>query len=104
MHKRKKNKIKFYPEDLFQGGFMDDKSKKAIRKVIKKTSDVKFDAIVSANDDMAVGIINAFNDIGIRVPEDVKVIGFDDSTKSTIMHPTISTMAKVLSPASPPPL
>ena len=88
----KKNKIKFYPEDLFQGGFMDDKSKKAIRKVIKKTSDVKFDAIVSANDDMAVGIINAFNDIGIRVPEDVKVIGFDDSTKSTIMHPTISTI------------
>lgn len=88
----KKAKIKFAPEDLFQGNFVDDKAEKAIRKVIKKASDVKFDAIVAANDDMAVGIINAFNDIGVRVPEDVKVIGFDDSTKSTIMHPTISTI------------
>lgn len=88
----KKAKIQFHAEDMFQGGFMDEKAEKAIRSVIAKPSDVKFDAIVAANDDMAVGIINAFNDIGVRVPEDVKVIGFDDSTKSAIMHPTISTI------------
>lgn len=35
------------------------------------------DAVVCGNDDMAFGVIEAFSRAGIRVPEDVKITGFD---------------------------
>ena len=40
---------------------------------------VPFDAVVAASDEMALGVIAALRDRKLRVPEDVAVIGFDDS-------------------------
>lgn len=88
----KKNKLKFFKEDYFQGGFVADKTIKELKNVITKPEDVKFDALVAANDNMAFGVISYFNEIGVSVPDDVKVIGYDDSVTSTIMNPTISTI------------
>ena len=39
---------------------------------------IAFDAVVSANDQMAVSILEALRDAKVRVPEDVSVTGFDD--------------------------
>lgn len=38
----------------------------------------RFDAVFAANDDMAIGSLQALRGAGIRVPEDVAVAGFDD--------------------------
>lgn len=43
-------------------------------------SDTLPDCIVCANDNMAIGAIKALRENGIRVPEDVAVTGFDNST------------------------
>jgi DNA-binding LacI/PurR family transcriptional regulator len=40
---------------------------------------VPFDAVVAASDEMALGVIDALGDRGLRVPEDVCVVGFDDT-------------------------
>jgi DNA-binding LacI/PurR family transcriptional regulator len=40
---------------------------------------VPFDAVVAASDEMAVGVIGALRESGRRVPEDVCVVGFDDT-------------------------
>jgi DNA-binding LacI/PurR family transcriptional regulator len=40
---------------------------------------VPFDAVVAASDEMALGAIDALRDRGQRVPEDVCVVGFDDT-------------------------
>lgn len=40
---------------------------------------VPFDAVVAASDEMALGVIAALRERGLRVPEDVAVVGFDDS-------------------------
>jgi DNA-binding LacI/PurR family transcriptional regulator len=40
---------------------------------------VSFDAVVAASDEMALGVIGALRDRGLRVPEDVCVVGFDDT-------------------------
>ena len=40
---------------------------------------VPFDAVVAMSDEMALGVIGALRDRGLRVPEDVCVIGFDDT-------------------------
>jgi len=40
---------------------------------------VPFDAVVAASDEMAVGVIGALRERRMRVPEDVGVVGFDDT-------------------------
>ncbi|MGV8952455.1 MAG: LacI family DNA-binding transcriptional regulator [Cypionkella sp.] len=50
------------------------------------------DAIFCANDMMAVGCFDALRHLGIRVPEDAAVIGFDDREIAQYMHPPLSTL------------
>ena len=50
------------------------------------------DAIFCANDMMAVGCFDALRHLGVRVPDDVAVIGFDDREIAQYMHPPLSTL------------
>lgn len=49
-------------------------------------------AVGVANDSMAVAIIAALSDRGLRVPEDVSVIGTDDSPESRYLRPALTTV------------
>jgi LacI family transcriptional regulator len=50
------------------------------------------DAIVSANDQMAIGVVKALARAGIRVPEDVAVVGFDDIFPGSLCDPPLTTV------------
>jgi LacI family transcriptional regulator len=50
------------------------------------------DAVVCANDQMAIGVLRAFAADGVRVPEDVAVIGFDDIALGSLYDPALSTV------------
>ncbi|CAM2824973.1 LacI family DNA-binding transcriptional regulator [Paenibacillus sediminis] len=50
------------------------------------------DAIFSANDEMAIGAIQALTEAGIRVPQDVAIVGFDDIRLSSYIRPALSTI------------
>lgn len=50
------------------------------------------DAIFCANDMMAVGCFDALKELGLNVPGDVAVIGFDDRDIAQHMHPPLSTL------------
>jgi LacI family transcriptional regulator len=49
-------------------------------------------AIFSANDWIAVGALRALRDLGLRVPEDVSLIGFDDDRLAVHITPALTTM------------
>lgn len=49
-------------------------------------------AIFACNDFMAVGILNACHNNNIRVPEDMSIIGFDNTIVSKISNPSITTV------------
>ncbi|WP_375082387.1 LacI family DNA-binding transcriptional regulator [Microbacterium sp. CR_7] len=51
-----------------------------------------FTAVFVANDQMAIGLMHGFRDAGIRVPEDVSVVGFDDIPVSAHVAPTLTTV------------
>lgn len=55
---------------------------------------MKPDAIVAANDEMAVGAVLALKDAGYRVPEDVMVTGYDDSDIATYSYPRLTTVRR----------
>jgi LacI family transcriptional regulator len=50
------------------------------------------DAIFCASDIMAVGAIKAIEEAGLRVPDDVAVVGFDDSNYATLSVPSLTSV------------
>ena len=52
----------------------------------------KPDAVFAITDDAAIGVIQAFKKAGIRIPEDIAVIGFSNSRSSTIISPALTTV------------
>lgn len=53
-------------------------------------------AIFAANDEMAFGAIDAIHSRGLRVPDDISVMGFDDIPTASGVFPTLSTMRQPL--------
>ncbi|UNX54466.1 LacI family transcriptional regulator [Georgenia sp. TF02-10] len=49
-------------------------------------------AIFAANDLMALGILRALHEAGVRVPEDVSVVGFDDISGAAYYEPPLTTV------------
>ncbi|MBZ4646291.1 MAG: LacI family transcriptional regulator [Petroclostridium sp.] len=54
------------------------------------------DAVFATSDPKAIGIIRAIKDYGLRVPEDVSVIGFDNLEISALLDPPLTTVAQPL--------
>lgn len=52
----------------------------------------EFTAIFAGDDDMAVGVILALREAGLRIPEDVSVMGFDDAFHARHSWPPLTTV------------
>jgi LacI family transcriptional regulator len=50
------------------------------------------DAVVCANDQMAIGVLQSFARRGVRVPEQVAVVGFDDIFPASLCDPPLTTV------------
>jgi len=50
------------------------------------------DAVVCANDQMAIGVLGAFAAAGVRVPGEVAVVGFDDIYPARLVDPPLTTI------------
>ena len=49
-------------------------------------------AVFCANDQLAIGLISGLNELGLKVPEDVSIIGFDDLPESKFLTPPLTTV------------
>lgn len=49
-------------------------------------------AVFVSNDQMALGVLRAFGEKGVRVPEDVSLVGFDDQPESAYFMPPLTTV------------
>ncbi|MFI1988564.1 LacI family DNA-binding transcriptional regulator [Actinoplanes sp. NPDC020271] len=50
-------------------------------------------AVLAYNDLMAIGLLQALQDRGVAVPEQISVVGFDDIATSALVRPTLTTVA-----------
>lgn len=71
-----KNGLRFDQKNYFVGDYRED-SGYTVGKILSLTEHLP-DALICANDSMAIGVIRAFKENGIHVPEDIAVTGFDD--------------------------
>jgi len=86
----KKHGLEFNPALVIEGGFESAQAFEAVKKLV--ASGVPFDAIFTGDDDNAIGVIQALNEAGLRIPEDVAVAGFDDSLFARILTPSLTTV------------
>jgi DNA-binding LacI/PurR family transcriptional regulator len=49
-------------------------------------------AVFCANDEVALGLIHACRELGVRVPDDLSVVGFDDAPLCAVVSPAVTTV------------
>lgn len=75
---------------VLPGDFDEGSGDRAGRELL--ATQVRPDAVFAANDMMALGCLYAFNQAGVRVPEDISLTGFDDIPLARYVHPALTTM------------
>jgi DNA-binding LacI/PurR family transcriptional regulator len=66
--------------------------KKLARQVLRERRSRKPTAIFVANDQMSLGVLHAFREDGISVPDDVSIVGFDDVPEAAYFAPPLTTV------------
>jgi len=93
----KKFGLEYDPAWDLAGDFTPRSAYDAILGRFKKKEEIPFDALLCANDYMAAGSLSAFEELGVEVPEDICVFGFDDAEVAVSSSPTISTINQFVS-------
>ncbi|WP_439113041.1 LacI family DNA-binding transcriptional regulator [Hydrogenophaga sp.] len=82
--------IAFQPSLVVQGEYNEDSGLQAVLRLM--ATQQRFTAIFAANDQMAVGAAHGLLRQGLRVPEDVSLVGFDDLPNSLYAFPPLTTV------------
>ena len=88
----KKHKLTFHPEWVIEGHFIRAAAYNNMKERFKSKNDIKFDALIAANDLMAEGCMEALIEMGVKIPKEVKIVGFDDITRASFTTPSLSTI------------
>lgn len=78
------------PTLLIKAEHSEEEGKKAAAKLVAGSE--TFDAIFAVTDLIAIGAMHGLQRAGLRVPDDVSVVGFDDSPLAAYVTPTLSTV------------
>ena len=86
------NGIPFDENLVLKGDFERDTAYKAMDQFLGNGRRVAFDAVFTGDDDAAIGVLKALHQHGLRIPEDVAVIGFDDLGFAPFLNPPLTTV------------
>jgi LacI family transcriptional regulator len=80
-------------EALIQGGaFAEEGGYQSMQALLRQSP--RPSAVFAANDLMAMGALLALREAGLRVPEDMAVMGFDDIPTAKLVHPPLTTVTQ----------
>jgi LacI family transcriptional regulator len=88
----KKNRVRFRPEYTVSGDSSDDGATRALTELM--ALDQPPTAVVVGNNRMTIGVMRAARDAGIRVPEDLALVAFDDFEWADLFHPRLTVIAQ----------
>lgn len=88
-------KITFNEDLFYEGDFSSDSGRKAVKEFLKLRAPIR--CLVSANDQMAYGVLKELEKTGIKVPEEIAVTGFDNEDLSSCTEPLLTTVEQPFS-------
>ena len=83
------------PALLQHAAFVEGSARGGIEDLLQRR--VSFDALFASSDLLAMEAISALQDRGLRVPQDIAVVGFDDITLARYFRPTLTTVRQAIS-------
>lgn len=78
------------PEWILRGSWRPESGYEVGRQILSGSD--RPTAIFAANDYMAIGCIRAARDLGVHVPEELAVVGFDNREAATYVEPALTTV------------
>ncbi|HEY1089785.1 MAG TPA: LacI family DNA-binding transcriptional regulator [Burkholderiaceae bacterium] len=82
------------PELVHQGDFMFSGGVEGAHQLLSRR--VRPTAVFASNDDMALGVLAAAQRLGLSVPADLSIAGFDDSPAASLVWPPLTTVRQPL--------
>jgi DNA-binding LacI/PurR family transcriptional regulator len=83
-----------FDSDLVQATDLTRRGGSAAMFRVLNNNRLEFTAVSACTDLVALGAVEALKVSGIRVPQDVSVVGFDDESFSALVEPTFTTVSK----------
>lgn len=77
---------------IIAGNYSSESGYRAMKQILLLPEPPSF--VFCANDDMAIGALKACSELNVRVPQDVSIVGFDDSLFSAYTIPALTTIKK----------
>lgn len=86
--------LPYHPDQVAYGNYRYQHGHDAMEQLLSKRKDTGITAVFCASDEMALGAMRCNHDYGLRVPDDMSVIGFDNITVSDMVTPKLTTIAQ----------
>lgn len=83
--------IPFDPAMVVTGDFAEHSGEEAVSILLSERK-TELQAVCCANDEMAVGVYRGLQKMGLRIPEDIAIIGFDDIEETRFFKPPFTTV------------
>ncbi|WP_026486899.1 LacI family DNA-binding transcriptional regulator [Caldanaerobius polysaccharolyticus] len=85
-----KNNVQYKEEYVIFEDFTQEGGYNSFRKLIFENPEIT--AVFHASDLMAIGSIKAAQDLGMKVPDDISIVGFDDIELASLIDPGLTTI------------
>lgn len=86
----KKNYLPYKKEYVISSKLMENDGSENAKKLLE--SHLDFDGIFSANDVAAIGAMKYLTNQGVKIPDDVAIVGFSNEPISTVINPALTTI------------
>ena len=86
------NGMPFKEENVYEGAFTMESGIMVAKEMLQKEKVPE--AIICGNDDMALGIMDVLRKAGYKIPQDVRIAGFDNGERSQLERPSLTTVDK----------
>ena len=80
------------PKLVLEGGYTFESGVACAQQLLERPPNVRPTAVFAGNDEMAVGVYQAARRAGFGVPEDLSIVGFDDTPMASRIWPPLTTV------------
>lgn len=84
-----KNDLPILEENIAYGDFSEESGYKQAKRLLAQAD---FDGLFAASDMIAIGAIRAIQEAGLKVPQDIALVGFDDTAGASSYQPALTTV------------